>query len=281
MTAEQESFVQKFKAAPSKMDKKRHVPLRHVKGRGSSKHKNGGRRGDVKPGTLSKRLTEFPTHFLKITADQLFCEACSRNVGSSSDAVKDHISSKLHTTKMRERQAGSLAGVKLLACIADYKGTVSAESGGQQPAGLALLPEMVQVIRAEFLLQLLRAGIEIQKANKVRAWLERHMGVPLLDSEKLVHQYLGPLELLEYDTLWEEVKDQFIGIYHDGTTYRGEAFCIIVCYVESDLEWVSGFGRLIPVCNYPLSYTCGNPSRKRHMSNKESRFAVNNRPLIT
>ena len=37
-----------------------------------------------------------------------------------------------------------------------------------------------------------------------------------------------------------------------------------------------GFGRLIVVCNYPLSYTCGNPSRKRHMSNKESRFAVNN-----
>jgi hypothetical protein len=32
---------------------------------------------------------------LKITAGQLFCEACSRNVGSSKDAVNDHISSKL------------------------------------------------------------------------------------------------------------------------------------------------------------------------------------------
>jgi len=87
---------------------------------------------------------------------------------------------------MRERQAGSLAGVKLLACITEYKGTVSAESGGQQPAGLKLVPKKVQVIRAEFLQELLRTGIEIQKANKVRAWLERHMGVPLLDSEKLV-----------------------------------------------------------------------------------------------
>ena len=90
------------------------------------------------------------------------------------DAVNDHISSKLHTTKMRERQAGSIAGVKLLACIADYKDTVIAESGGQQPAGFALVPEKVQVIRAEFLQQLLRAGIELAKVNKLRPWLAAH-----------------------------------------------------------------------------------------------------------
>ena len=54
---------------------------------------------------------------------------------------------------MRESQAGSfkLAGVKLLACIDDYKGTVSTESGGQKPAGFTLVPEKVQVIRAEIL----------------------------------------------------------------------------------------------------------------------------------
>ena len=77
-----------------------------------------------------------------------------------------HIATQVHTTKMQERQAGSLAGVKLLACITEYKGTVSAESGGQHPAGFALVPEKVQVIRAEFLQQLLRAGIEINKTNK-------------------------------------------------------------------------------------------------------------------
>ncbi len=45
-------------------------------------------------------------------------------------------------------------------------------------------------------------------------------------------------------------------------------------------EWVRGFGRLLAVCNYPFSCTFGNPSRKRHISCKESRVAVNNRPLI-
>ena len=73
MTAEQETFVQKFKAAPSKVDKLRKLAVRHFDGRGSSKHKNGARRADVKPATLTKRLKEFPTHFLKITVGQLFC----------------------------------------------------------------------------------------------------------------------------------------------------------------------------------------------------------------
>jgi hypothetical protein len=31
-------------------------------------------------------------------------------------------------------------------------------------------------------------------------------------------------------------------------------------------EWVGGFGRLLRVCNFPLSYTHRNPIRKRHMS---------------
>jgi len=46
-------------------------------------------------------------------------------------------------------------------------------------------------------------------------------------------------------------------------------------------EWVIGTGRLLAVCNHPWSYACGNPSPKRHMPSKESRFAVHNRLLIT
>ena len=38
----------------------------------------------------------------------------------------------------------------------------------------------------------------------------------------------------------------------------------------------SWFGRLLAVCNYPLSYTDMNFNRKRHMPSKESCFEVNN-----
>ena len=84
--------------------------------------------------------------------------ACSRNVGSSLSGVQCHVVTQ---AKMRERQAGSLKGVKLN------------------------------------LRELLRAGIEMHKANNIRGWLERHMGVPLLDTDKLATQHIGPLGLLE------------------------------------------------------------------------------------
>ena len=62
----------------------------------------------------------------------------------------------MHTTKMRERQAGSLTGVELLACITENKGIVSAKSGGKEPAGFA------------FLQKLLCVGIEMNKTKKIR-----------------------------------------------------------------------------------------------------------------
>ena len=64
-------------------------------------------------------------------------------------------------------------------------------------------------------------------------WLERRMSVPLLDRNHLVPQYIGPLPLLEHNTLLDEFKDEFIGVYHDGTTYMGEAFCIIFRCVKA------------------------------------------------
>ena len=73
------------------------------------------------------------------------------------------------------------------------------------------VPESVQVIRAEFLQEMLRAGIEVHKTNKIRGWLERRMSVPLLDDNNLVRQYITPLVLLEHNTLLDEFKD-FIGV---------------------------------------------------------------------
>jgi hypothetical protein len=47
MTAEQQTFTQKFKPPPSKVDKTSKIALRHFQGRGTSMEKNGDRRGDV------------------------------------------------------------------------------------------------------------------------------------------------------------------------------------------------------------------------------------------
>jgi hypothetical protein len=64
------------------------------------------------------------------------------------------------------------------------------------------------------------------------------MSVPLLDCNHLVPQYIGPVALLEHNTLLDEFKDEFIGVYHDGTTYMGETFCIIFRCVKTDFTFV-------------------------------------------
>ncbi len=96
-----------------------------------------------------------------------------------------------HTTNVQQKIAGSRDGVRLLECIAQYKGVVRSQAGGQEPVGFAQVPETVQVIRAELLQEMLRAGIEVKKVNKIRGWLERRMSVPLLDADHLVRQYIG------------------------------------------------------------------------------------------
>jgi len=71
--------------------------------------------------------------------------------------------------------AGSQSGVQLLQCITDGKNVVSSQADGQELPGFALVPETVQVIRAEFLQEMLCAGKELQKAIKIRGCLERRM----------------------------------------------------------------------------------------------------------
>ena len=73
------------------------------------------------------------------------------------------------------------------------------------------------------------------------------MSVPVLDDNNLVRQYIGPLALLEHNTLLEEFKDDFIEVYHDVTTYMGESFCIIFRCVKADFNFVLRVVKL-PCC---------------------------------
>ena len=97
----------------------------------------------------------------------------------------------------------------------------------------------------EFSQEMLRTVIEVHKVNKIRGWLERHMSVPLLDDNNLVRQYIGPLALLEHNTLLDEFKDDFIEVYHDDTTYMGEVFCIIFRCVKADFTFVLRVVKLV------------------------------------
>ena len=168
LTTEQEKFAKQFHPAASKIDRPRKIPTRHVTGRGASMKKQGARRHDVKSDTLQKRLLNFPDQFLQAQGGQLFCAACCTNVGSSTSGVSQHLQTMQHTTQVQQKIAGSRHGVRLQECITEYKGVVRSQAGGEEPVGFAEVPEQVQVIRAEFLQQMLCAGIEVNKVNKIR-----------------------------------------------------------------------------------------------------------------
>ena len=131
-------------------------------------------------------MLQFPDRFLEVQGGHLYCAACSTNVGSSKSDVTQHSKTMQHTRKMQQKNSGSLRGVQLLQCITEYEGVVLSQTVGQEPVGFAEVPETVQVIRAEFLQEILCVGIEVHKDIKIRGCLERHMSVPLLDEKNLV-----------------------------------------------------------------------------------------------
>jgi hypothetical protein len=54
----------------------------------------------------------------------------------------------------------------MLQSITEYKETVKADTGGQEPVGFERVPENVQVARAGLLQELIAAGIEVQKSKQ-------------------------------------------------------------------------------------------------------------------
>ena len=106
---------------------------------------------------MKQRLMDFPNQFLQVLGGQLYCGACCTNVGSCKSDARQYCNTMQHTRNVQKKIAGTQRGVQLLKCITDYKGVITSQADGQEPDGFALVPETVQVIRAEFLQEMLRA----------------------------------------------------------------------------------------------------------------------------
>ena len=134
LSTEQQSFVSKFNPAPAKIDKERKISTRNVKGRLNSLKKQGARFNDVK-GTIAKRLQEFSGNFLSLVSGQLWCAACSSNVGSAKSAVEQHCKGQEHLRKVQRKIDGSDRGTKIIESIQAYKDIVKDSTGGQEAVG--------------------------------------------------------------------------------------------------------------------------------------------------
>ncbi len=74
------------------------------------------------------------------------------------------------------------------------------------------------------------------------------MGVPLLDTDKHVTQYIGPLGLWDHNTLLEKVKDQFNGALRllDHNTLGDVLRLYLLEDTESASEYTFSFTYVLP-----------------------------------
>ena len=103
--------------------------------------------------------------------------------------------------------------------------------------GTETISETTQIFR-ELLEEWMDAGIEVNKISNMREFTERKVNDTLSNAKELMRKYFKPLELemKEHELLKSAMMDQFLGVYHDGTTHNGESFCICVRFVTEDFK---------------------------------------------
>ena len=232
-------FLNKLRQpAPRETDSKRKratLVAAHLKKRGSLK-KQGTRKNDVKLETLKKRPSEYPGNGFIVSAGQLFCSGCHKNIGSSKQAARQHINTEEHKTGLKKTKARDKNRDKIMAAITDFEKEVAEENDGVRVAGLVDVPKETQTFRAEVLEEFLKAGIAAQKTDRLRNFLQRRCGMTLVAADKLLSTYLQPLRIKEKKTFREEVDGQDVGIANDGTTHCGESHAWTARWCTEDID---------------------------------------------
>ena len=205
-------------------------------GKKQSRKKQGTRNADVATTLLSRRPLEFPGQHLQICAGQLYCAACCCNVGSAKSAVAGHVATAKHLQNVITKLANDANGQQLLGNIHDFEAAII-DTTGQRSVGSVNITNDAKLFRAEALREVIQAGIAVEKLDKLRGFLERRVGIALVDSSNLMSTFLQPIRTTELNRLREEVAGQDLGVYWDETTFSGCCMCTCVRYVTEELEF--------------------------------------------
>jgi hypothetical protein len=224
------------KAAPSgSVGRERKPPVfarPNKKGAGSSRHQNGGRKTDVNKVTCLKRIEEFPGEF-SFVGGNIFCIGCKTNVASGSSNFKKHRATLKHQGNVTKRKNQDDETKNLRGTLDSYFKSNSTDDTGV--LGMERVSEQVQTFRADTIESFIKAGIPVAKIDALRPFLEKYAAMPLTGSNHLMETYMPPLTVKEFNKLKEETKGEVFGCYHDGTTYNGEAFTVVLRWMDASM----------------------------------------------
>jgi len=124
-----QAFVSKFKACTAEIAKPRKLKLTPPSSGKKATKKQGAHVNDVNPGTMKKRLSEFPHNHLTIFQGELFCRICKTTIGSAKCAVKSHCACKSHQQALKKAEANVADRGVTQKILADYEASIKEDNG--------------------------------------------------------------------------------------------------------------------------------------------------------
>ena len=177
---------------------------------------------DPKSITPQQRVATFSGEYLTVSNNKLFCSACREELSVKSSVLRMHLQSAKHkSSKDRlHRKSQTEKDIAEALKTSDY----TLNSKGET------LPEEQRVYRVKVVRTFLQSGVPLSKISEFRELLEenalrltdrRHMSDFILEQEQL--------------KVKEEITQKPLAITFDGTSRLGEAFCVVVRFIDS--EW--------------------------------------------
>ena len=178
----------------------------------------------------NERIVEFPNEHLCISAGKLFCGVCRTVVQTKKSIVRSHVLSKHHLLSKERRVKSKNHQATITKSWKVYQKKKADELKG---TGLTKATGDTTVLRrANVVESFLKAGVALTKIDHLRPLLGNN-NLNLTHSSHMAQLVPFLLEV-ELEKLKEEIKQaQHVAVIFDGTTHLGEAFAIIIRYVDA------------------------------------------------
>ena len=178
---------------------------------------------DPKTVVPSERVKQYPEENLKVSHNNLFCDACREPLSLKKSVIELHTCIK--SVKHKNGKARLASKEKRERAIADMLQQYDHDGEG--------LPASVRVYRVRAVTAFLQSGVALNKLDCFRELLEEN-GLSLSSSQHL--RELIPLVLREERRkIKEQIHDRQVSVIFGCTTHVAEAMVIVLRYVDD--QW--------------------------------------------
>ena len=173
-------------------------------------------------------MNQFPDQHLSVRGNMIFCNACKEVLSSKKSTLVSHCASKKHGSGKEKLKKSRLR-----------EQTIAEALSREKSQKESTLPLAERAYRQEVVEEFLKAGIPLNKINKLHPLLERN-GYRLIGSSNL-GQYISLIFKQETGRIKHEISSpgnvgmtRDVSVIFDGSTRLDEAIAIVVRFINDD-----------------------------------------------